>query len=154
MDAIDGTIFAAVGMLYAVLSARLGRTVVMLVIFFLTAGILLGDAVLGWFSVEADSGVLRLIAETTLALVLFSDASKINLGALHAGTRRARTTPRHRFALDDRRRDRVGAPRVPGPERGRGGTPGHRRRADRCRPWSDGRVRRAGAVTDPTGPEC
>ena len=82
MEAIDLTIFAAVGMLYAVLSARLGRTVVTSAIFFLTAGILLGDAVLGWFSVEADSGVLRLIAETTLALVLFSDASKINLGAL------------------------------------------------------------------------
>ncbi len=51
-------------------------------IFFLTAGILLGDAVLGWFSVEADGAVLRLIAETTLALVLFADASRINLRVL------------------------------------------------------------------------
>ena len=82
MEAIDLAIFAAVGMLYAVLSARLGRTVFTSAIFFLTAGIVLGDAVLGWFSVEADSGVLRLIAETTLALVPVSDASKINLGVL------------------------------------------------------------------------
>ena len=51
-------------------------------IFFLSAGILLGDAVLGWFVVEADGAALRLIAETTLALVLFADASRINLRLL------------------------------------------------------------------------
>lgn len=82
MEALDLTILAAVGMLYAVASARLGRTVLTSAIFFLSAGILLGEAVLGWFVIEADGSALRLIAETTLALVLFADASKINLRLL------------------------------------------------------------------------
>ena len=82
MEALDLTILAVVGMLYAVVSARLGRTVLTSAIFFLSAGILLGDAVLGWFVIEADGAALRLIAETTLALVLFADASQINLRLL------------------------------------------------------------------------
>ena len=36
----------------------------------------------GWFTVEANGAGLRLIAETTLALVLFADASRINLRLL------------------------------------------------------------------------
>ncbi len=82
MEALDLTILAVVGMLYAAVSARLGRTVLTSAIFFLSAGILLGDAVLGWFVIEADGAALRLIAETTLALVLFADASQINLRLL------------------------------------------------------------------------
>ena len=82
MEALDLTILAVVGMAYAVLSGALGRTVLTPAIFFLSAGILLGDAVLGWFVVEADGAALRLIAETTLALVLFADASRINIGLL------------------------------------------------------------------------
>ena len=82
MEAIDLTILAAAGMVYAVASARLGRTILTPAIFFLSTGILLGDAVLGWFTVEASGAALRLIAETTLALVLFADASRINLRLL------------------------------------------------------------------------
>ena len=82
MEALDLTILATVGMLYAVLSARLGQTVLTPGIFFLSTGILLGDALLGWFVVEPDGAALRLIAETTLALVLFADASRINLRLL------------------------------------------------------------------------
>jgi NhaP-type Na+/H+ or K+/H+ antiporter len=82
VEALDLTILAVVGMAYAVLSGALGRTVLTPAIFFLSAGILLGDAVLGWFVVEADGAALRLIAETTLALVLFADASRINIGLL------------------------------------------------------------------------
>lgn len=82
MEAIDLTILAAVGLVYAVASGALGRTILTPAIFFLSAGILLGDGALGWFAVDADGGALRLIAETTLALVLFTDASRINLGVL------------------------------------------------------------------------
>ncbi len=82
MEALDLTILALVGMAYAVMSGALGRTVLTSAIFFLSTGILLGDAVLGWFVVEADGTSLRLIAETTLALVLFADASRINLRLL------------------------------------------------------------------------
>ena len=82
MEALDLTILALVGMAYAVMSGALGRTVLTSAIFFLSTGILLGDAVLGWFVVGADGTSLRLIAETTLALVLFADASRINLRLL------------------------------------------------------------------------
>lgn len=82
MEAADLAILATVGMLYAVVSGRLARTVLTSAIFFLTAGILLGDAVLGWFSVRADGAALRAIAETTLALVLFADSSRIDLRLL------------------------------------------------------------------------
>jgi NhaP-type Na+/H+ or K+/H+ antiporter len=82
MEAIDLTILAAAGMVYAVASARLGRTILTPAIFFLSTGLLLGDAGLGWFTIQASGAGLRLIAETTLALVLFADASRINLRLL------------------------------------------------------------------------
>ncbi len=82
MDAIDLAILAGVGLLYAVFSGWLDRTVLTPAIVFLTAGIVLGNAVLGWFDVAATGPSLRLIAEATLALVLFADASKIDLRRL------------------------------------------------------------------------
>ena len=47
---------------------------------------------------------MRTLAETTLALVLFSDASRIDLGALRRDGRRAAAPARHRAAADDRAR--------------------------------------------------
>jgi sodium/hydrogen antiporter len=82
VEALDLTILAAVGMMYAVASGVLGRTILTPAIFFLSTGILLGDAALGWFVVDANGAALRVIAETTLALVLFADASRINLRLL------------------------------------------------------------------------
>jgi sodium/hydrogen antiporter len=82
MGADDLAILAAVGMLYAIFSGWLSRTILSSAIVFLTAGIVLGDAVLGWFVVGATDATMRLIAEGTLALVLFADASKIDLGTL------------------------------------------------------------------------
>ena len=57
-------------------------TIVSAAIVFLTAGIVLGDAVLGWFTIGPSGATLRLIAEGTLALVLFTDASRIDLRTL------------------------------------------------------------------------
>jgi NhaP-type Na+/H+ or K+/H+ antiporter len=82
VEATDLAILAAAGMLYAVASGWLSRTIFTSAIVFLTAGIVLGDAVLGWFSIDADGAALRLIAEVTLSLVLFADASKIDLRVL------------------------------------------------------------------------
>ena len=82
MDATDLAILAALGLVYAVVSGRLGRTIFTSAIVFLTAGIVLGDAFLGWFTIGASGVTLRLIAESTLALVLFTDASRIDLRRL------------------------------------------------------------------------
>ena len=76
MEANDLAILAGVGLVYAMVSRRLDRTIVTSAIVFLTAGIVLGDAVLGWFTVGPSGAILRLIAESTLALVLFTDASR------------------------------------------------------------------------------
>jgi hypothetical protein len=52
-----------------------------------------GTPVLGWFTVEASGAGLRLIAETTLALVLFADASAHRPPAPDARDRRPGTAP-------------------------------------------------------------
>ena len=82
MEATDLAILAAVGLAYALVSGRLARTIVTSAMAFLTAGIVLGDAVLGWFTIGPSGATMRLIAESTLALVLFTDASRIDLRTL------------------------------------------------------------------------
>jgi NhaP-type Na+/H+ or K+/H+ antiporter len=52
---------------------------------FTAAGLLVGAEGLGWVDVSPDAGSLKLLAEATLALVLFSDASRIDLRALRDG---------------------------------------------------------------------
>jgi sodium/hydrogen antiporter len=82
VEATDLAILAGVGLAYALVSGRLAQTVVTSAMVFLTAGIVLGDAVLGWFTIGPSGATLRLIAESTLALVLFTDASQIDLRTL------------------------------------------------------------------------
>src|SRR4051794_15466942 len=52
---------------------------------FTAAGLLVGAEGLDWVEVSPDAGSLKLLAEATLALVLFSDASRIDLRALRDG---------------------------------------------------------------------
>ena len=52
---------------------------------FMAAGLLIGPEVLGWVDVAPNAASLRLLAEATLALVLFADASRIDLRALRDG---------------------------------------------------------------------
>src|SRR4051794_34602305 len=52
---------------------------------FTAAGLLVGTEGLNWVDVSPDAGSLKLLAEATLALVLFSDASRIDLRALRDG---------------------------------------------------------------------
>src|SRR3954471_15760525 len=52
---------------------------------FTASGLVLGTAGLGWIDVGPEAGSLRLLAEATLAFVLFSDASRIDLRALRDG---------------------------------------------------------------------
>jgi NhaP-type Na+/H+ or K+/H+ antiporter len=75
-------VIASVVVAYALLSRRLERTPLTAGIFFLSAGLLLGGKGLGWVELGARSDTVRLLAEATLTLVLFSDAARIDLGAL------------------------------------------------------------------------
>ena len=52
---------------------------------FTAAGLLIGTEGLGWLELSPDASSLRLLAEGALALVLFSDAARIDLGALRDG---------------------------------------------------------------------
>jgi NhaP-type Na+/H+ or K+/H+ antiporter len=52
---------------------------------FTAAGLIIGAEGLGWLELVPSSGSLRVLAEATLAFVLFSDAARIDLRALRGG---------------------------------------------------------------------
>ena len=63
-------------------SGRLSGTPVTSAMLFVVVGLLVGPKVLGEIDVDSSSSTLRTLAEATLALVLFCDASRIDLGQL------------------------------------------------------------------------
>ena len=66
----------------AAISRRLSGTLVTPAMLFVAVGLLAGPEVLGEIDLESSSGTVRALAEATLALVLFCDASRIDLGQL------------------------------------------------------------------------
>ena len=64
----------------ATVSARLSGTPVTPAMLFVAIGLLVGPKVLDEIDLSSSSGTVRTLAEATLALVLFSDASRIDLG--------------------------------------------------------------------------
>jgi sodium/hydrogen antiporter len=66
----------------AAISKRLQGTPITPAILFVAFGLLVGPEVLDGIDVASTSSAVRVLAEGTLALVLFSDASRIDLGAL------------------------------------------------------------------------
>ena len=80
---------AALILAYAAVSRRLAHSVLTAPIVFVAAGLLVGDKGLGWIDVRESASSVRLLAEATLAFVLFADASRIDLHAL----RREYTVP-------------------------------------------------------------
>src|SRR3954463_15320141 len=66
----------------AAVSRRLSGTPITPAILFVAFGLLVGPEVLDGIDVSSSSATVRVLAEATLALVLFSDASRIDLGAL------------------------------------------------------------------------
>jgi sodium/hydrogen antiporter len=66
----------------AAISQRLSGTPVTPAMVFVAVGLLAGPKVLGEIDVESSSATVRGLAEATLALVLFCDASRIDLGQL------------------------------------------------------------------------
>ena len=66
----------------AAISGRLSGTPVTAAMVFVAVGLLVGPEVLGEIDLESSSGTVRTLAEATLALVLFCDASRIDLRLL------------------------------------------------------------------------
>jgi NhaP-type Na+/H+ or K+/H+ antiporter len=66
----------------AAVSRRLSGTPVTAAMLFVAVGVLVGPEVLDGIDLESTSSTVRALAEATLALVLFCDASRIDLGQL------------------------------------------------------------------------
>src|SRR3954469_23116473 len=66
----------------AAVSQRLAGSPITPAMLFVAFGLLVGPRVLDGIDVTSSSAVVRRLAEATLALVLFSDASRIDLRAL------------------------------------------------------------------------
>ena len=82
MNYADLTILALFVFVYCAISGRADRTPINGALVYTLFGLAVGSYGLDLLNSEVDSGGLRTIAELTLALVLFSDASKADLGVL------------------------------------------------------------------------
>ena len=70
----------------AAISGRLYGTPVTPAMVFVAVGLLVGPEVLGEVDLESSSATVRTLAEATLALVLFCDASSIDFRLLRRGS--------------------------------------------------------------------
>ena len=83
----DWAILAAFVFIYSIIAGRLERTLISDAMVFVAFGFLFGPYGLGILDLSVNSENLRLIAELTLALVLFTDAANANLGVLKSSVR-------------------------------------------------------------------
>lgn len=70
---------------FGLVSARAGATLLSAPMVFTALGLLVGPAVFGWVELGVSGEAVRAIAEITLVLTLFSDASRIDLTRLRRG---------------------------------------------------------------------
>ena len=82
MDGTGLVLVAAVFFAYAVLSRRLDGTSITAAMVFVGAGFVFGNEGLGWLDIQGGQSSVRVLAEATLVIVLFTDASRIDLRAL------------------------------------------------------------------------
>ena len=75
-------VVAAAFLFYAALSRRLDGTPLTAAMIFVVAGFVLGNEGLDWLHFGVDQEGVQLLAEATLAVVLFTDASRIDLHTL------------------------------------------------------------------------
>jgi NhaP-type Na+/H+ or K+/H+ antiporter len=80
-------ILALFAFAYSLVAERLARTPVNGAVVYLAFGVIVGPVGLGWLDLGLGSEGIRTIAELTLALVLFTDASNANLGVLRQTVR-------------------------------------------------------------------
>ncbi|OLL18753.1 MULTISPECIES: cation:proton antiporter [unclassified Rhodococcus (in: high G+C Gram-positive bacteria)] len=79
LPAIAGVLLA-----YATISGRVAGTPITAPIVFTAGGLLMGTQVAGLIDLEATSETVKLLAEVTLALVLFTDASHVDVAGLRS----------------------------------------------------------------------
>jgi sodium/hydrogen antiporter len=79
---VDLAVLAAVVFAFGLVSRRLEGTILTAPIVFVVAGAVLGPAALGLVEFGLDDHSVLLLGEIALALVLFTDAARVNLSAL------------------------------------------------------------------------
>src|SRR6476646_4096760 len=84
LDTSAMAVIAGCVVLWGLVSARLERIAVTAPIAFVVMGLVLNHEPLSLIHIDLRSTQVRHIAEITLALVLFADASRVNLRALRA----------------------------------------------------------------------
>ena len=77
-------ILAIFAFLYSIVAGRIERSVVSGPVVFVSSGILMGPLVLGWFEGGLLREQLRMLADMTLVLILFSDAANAELSVLRS----------------------------------------------------------------------
>jgi NhaP-type Na+/H+ or K+/H+ antiporter len=82
MESLSLVAIALIVLAYAAVSRRLHSSVISGAMVFVGGGVLASGALLGWLDPSIDRETVRWIAEATLTVVLFSDASRIDLRAL------------------------------------------------------------------------
>src|SRR5262245_54377456 len=82
MDPWGIAIVASLVIGYAAVSRRLEHSIVSPAMAFVAGGLIVGPEVLDWFDPAIGNEGVRALAEATLALVLFADASRIDVVAL------------------------------------------------------------------------
>ncbi|MEM7244643.1 MAG: cation:proton antiporter [Acidobacteriota bacterium] len=82
MPLLDLLLLASALFLFALFSRRLTDRSLTAPMVFLLLGIVVGRGGLGWFETSLEASWLHLLAELALVLVLFADATRIDLGAL------------------------------------------------------------------------
>ena len=75
-------ILALIVFSYSLIAGRLERTVISGPMVFVLTGVLLGPLGLGWFDGSVNSTNVRVLADLTLALFLFTDAAKADISVL------------------------------------------------------------------------
>ncbi len=87
---LNVALLALVAVAYSLISRKVDRSRISGPILFVLIGLLLGPVALGALALDVTIGDLRLLAEITLALVLFSDAANADIDQI----RRTRFLPR------------------------------------------------------------
>ena len=82
MEGFDLVIVGVFVVMYALISARLSKTFISAPMIFVGFGLLVGPEVLDVVELDLQEGFVHVLAEVTLILVLYSDASRIDLGVL------------------------------------------------------------------------
>jgi len=81
---LELTILAIFAFLYSLIAGRVERSLISGPMIFVFSGILMGPLVLGWFDGTVVNSQLRMFADMTLVLILFSDAANVQMSVLKA----------------------------------------------------------------------